>query len=221
MRILLIEDDPLIGDGIKEGLSEQDHSVDWITDGALANDALAPSSCYDAVILDLVLPNADGLDILRHWRRTDKNVPVLVLSARASTDERVEGLDLGADDYMGKPFALKELTARLQALVRRSRGEASPYLEHGKLRLDTASRTLYYKGEPIALSGRELRLLEIFFQHRRQTLSKSFLENKLYAWGEEVCSNTIEVHIHHLRRKLGKSVIRTIHGIGYTMGEAC
>lgn len=219
MRILLIEDDPLIGDGIKEGLSEQCISVDWITDGALAKDALASTSYYDAVVLDLVLPGTDGLDILRHWRRTGQKVPVLVLTARASLDERVEGLDLGADDYLGKPFSLKELTARLQALVRRSRGEASPYLEHGNLRLDTASRTLYYKGESISLSSRELRLLEILVQHRRQTLSKSFLENKLYAWGEEVCSNTIEVHIHHLRRKLGKDVIRTIHGIGYTLGE--
>lgn len=219
MRVLLIEDDPLTGDGIKAGLCEQDHSVDWITDGITASNALAAKSDYDAVILDLALPGKEGLEVLRLWRSEGEKVPVLVLSARKSIDDRVTGLNWGADDYMGKPFELRELTARLRAMVRRNNGKNESLLIHGNMRFDTISRMLFYRGKHVVLSGKELRLMEVLFKHRRQTLSRSFLESKLYPFGGTINSNSIEVHVHRIRQKINRNVIQTVHGIGYTLGD--
>jgi two-component system response regulator QseB len=218
MRILLIEDDRLIGDGIKAGLNRMGFTVDWFLDGKQGQQAI-DAARYDAVILDLSLPGKDGLDILKHWRACGLAEPVLVLTARDALEERVKGLNTGADDYLGKPFALEELVARLHALVRRSYREVSPILTHGLISYDPAARTVSLDGENIHLSPKELMLVELFLLNRKNVLSKNAIEEKLYAWGEEVSSNAVEVHIHHIRRKLGSGFVRTVHGIGYTLGD--
>lgn len=218
MRILLIEDDPLIGDGIATGLGRQGFTIDWFEDGLLGLEA-ARSADYDAVILDLTLPGEDGLNILRRWRTEGLAVPVLILTARGSLDDRVEGLDLGADDYLGKPFALSELAARLRALVRRSHGQNAPFLRHGQLELNPAARTVSLQGQNVALSPKEIALLELLLLNRGAVLSKDIIESKLYAWGEDVSSNAVEVHAHHIRRKLGAELIKTVHGLGYILGD--
>lgn len=218
MRILLIEDDRLIGDGIKAGLGRMGFTVDWFLDGKQGREAI-DAARYDAVILDLSLPGEDGLDILTHWRSRGHLEPVLILTARDALKERVKGLNTGADDYLGKPFALEELAARLHALVRRSYREVAPVLTHGPVSYDPAARAVSLNGENIRLSPKELMLVELFLLSKKNVLSKSAIEEKLYAWGEEVSSNAVEVHIHHIRRKLGSGFIRTIHGIGYTLGE--
>lgn len=219
MRILLVEDDSLIGDGIKAGLGKQGFSVDWLTDGAVARDVVTLAE-YEAVILDLTLPGVDGLDILRHWRAAGEAVPVLILTARGALDQKVEGLNLGADDYLAKPFALEELVARLRALVRRSHGQAKPELAHGFVTFDPESRRVCLDGTEVALSPKEVMLVELFLLNKGNVLSKSSIEEKIYPWGEEVSSNAVEVHVHHIRRKLGGSFVRTVHGVGYTLGEA-
>ncbi|SBV91294.1 DNA-binding response regulator in two-component regulatory system with QseC [uncultured delta proteobacterium] len=218
MRILLIEDDPIIGDGIRAGLIDLEYAVDWFTDG---NDGLAAGkgADYDAVVLDLSLPSLDGLDILREWRRAGNPVPVLVLTARSSLGNRVEGLNCGADDYLGKPFALEELNARLRALIRRSNGRAAPVLSHGDVAFDPEKRTVRRQGREISLSPKETMLLELFLLRKNSVLSKDQIEEKLYPWGEEVVSNAVGVHVHHIRKKLGEGFIKTVHGIGYTLGE--
>lgn len=219
MRILLIEDDRLIGDGIKTGLSKMGFSVDWFTGGREGKEALY-SAPYDAVILDLTLPGIDGRDILRGWRENGKREPVLILTARDALAERVEGLRLGADDYLCKPFALIEVAARLEALIRRASGQASNELHHGKVILDPGKRVATLAGEPLPLKPKEFALLELLMRNVGRVLPRKLIEEKLYTWDEEVTSNAVEVHIHHLRRKLGSGFIRTVHGIGYTLGEA-
>ena len=218
MRILLIEDDRIIGDGLKAGLTKQGFGVDWFTDGLEGRDELFAVD-YDAVVLDLSLPGADGLDILQYWREKGRNVPVLVLTARGTLDQRVEGLNLGADDYLGKPFALEELTARLRALIRRRHGQAAPLLVHGSVSYNLESRCALQNGEPVPLSPKATVLLELFLLNKKKIFSKNAIEGKLYPWDEEVSSNTVEVHIHTLRRKLGKSFIKTVHGLGYILGD--
>lgn len=218
MRILLIEDDPIIGDGIKAGLTDLDHAVDWFTDGQTGL-AAEQASNYDAVVLDLGLPSMDGMDILRVWREAGRTVPVLVLTARSSLENRVEGLNKGADDYLGKPFALEELNARLRALIRRSHGMATPVLTHGAVIFDQERRTVTRQGRDISLSPKELSLVELFLLRKNSVLSKEQIEEKLYPWGEEVVSNAVGVHVHHIRRKLGDGFVRTVHGIGYTLGD--
>lgn len=218
MRILLIEDDRLIGDGIKEGLRRQGFSVDWFEDGRLGREA-ASAADYDAVVLDLTLPGADGLDILRQWRASGQAVPVLVLTARGTLDQRVEGLNLGADDYMGKPFALEELAARLRALIRRSAGQPSAILSHGRVTLNQEMRSVAKDGRDVGLSAREVAMVELLMLNRAGVLSKDVIEEKMYPWGEEISSNAVEVHIHNIRRKLGSRFIRTVYGAGYTLGE--
>lgn len=218
MRILLVEDDKLIGDGIRAGLRRHGFSVDWLTDGAQAHHALAAAP-YDAVVLDLTLPGMDGLEILQHWRASGQKVPVLVLTARGSLDNRVEGLNLGADDYLSKPFALEELVARLRALMRRSHNQPSALLVHGPVIFNPQTRQAECHGEDVSLSPKGLALLEIFLLHKNTVLSKALLEEKLYPWGEEIASNAIEVHVHHLRAKLGSSFIKTVHGQGYMLRE--
>ncbi|MBQ4133125.1 MAG: response regulator [Desulfovibrionaceae bacterium] len=219
MRILLIEDDLMIGDGIEAGLQHLGFSTDWFTSGNSGFNAL-DSANYDAVVLDLTLPGMDGLDILKQWRKAGKMVPVLILTARGSLDERVQGLNLGADDYLPKPFALEELAARLRALIRRSHGEASPTLVHGNVEFNPGNRRLVLNGEPVQLSPREISLVELFLLHKNSVLTRAMIEEKLYAWDNEVSSNAVEVHIHHIRRKLGSGFIKTVHGLGYSLGGA-
>lgn len=218
MRILLIEDDRLIGDGIRAGLGKLGFSVDWLTDGRQGMQALSAAT-YDAVVLDLSLPQLDGLDILRAWRSRGEDIPMLILTARDAVAQRVDGLQQGADDYLCKPFALSEVAARLQALIRRRHGQLQPTLSHGSLMLDPAARAVTLNGAPVELKPRELALLELFMLNAGRVLTRAQLEEKLYSWEQDVSSNAVEVHIHHLRKKLGNAAIRTVHGVGYTLGE--
>ncbi|ARD40221.1 two-component system response regulator QseB [Edwardsiella ictaluri] len=219
MRVLLIEDDRLIGDGIKAGLSKMGFTVDWFTDGQQGMTAL-DSAPYDAVILDLSLPGIDGLEILRCWREAGHAEPVLILTARDALEQRVIGLQQGADDYLCKPFALIEVAARLQALIRRNHGQAQTLLSHGAVSLDPLSLTATLDGASLPLKPKEFALLELLLRNAGCVLPRSLIEEKLYSWDDEVSSNAVEVHIHHLRRKLGSHFIRTVHGVGYTLGDA-
>ncbi|MDU1058860.1 MAG: quorum sensing response regulator transcription factor QseB [Leclercia adecarboxylata] len=219
MRILLVEDDKLIGDGIKAGLTKLGFSVDWFTEGETGRAALY-SAPYDAVVLDLTLPGIDGLQILRDWRERGRSEPVLILTARDALNQRVEGLRLGADDYLCKPFALIEVAARLEALVRRSHGQARSELRHGGVTLDPSRLVASLNGETLVLKPKEFALLELLMRNAGRVLPRKLIEEKLYTWDDDVSSNAIEVHVHHLRRKLGSDFIRTVHGIGYTLGDA-
>lgn len=219
MRILLIEDDPLIGDGLKIGLEKLGFSVDWFTDGAEGEEALLQTP-YAAVILDLGLPKKDGLEILQDWRRQNKNEPVLILTARGDVDQRIAGLNSGADDYLGKPFALKEVQARLNALIRRSGGQAAAVIKYKDIEFNPQTRKVLQKGKEVVLAPKELALLELLLLNKNRVLSKEVIENKIYSWDEEVSSNAVEVHIHHLRKKLGKDVVKTVNKIGYILEDA-
>ncbi len=218
MRILLIEDDTIIGDGLVVALGKQGITVDWLTDGELARSA-PQKDIHDIIVLDLGLPKIDGLELLRLWRSMGHTMPIIILTARGTIDQRVEGLNLGADDYLAKPFALSELTARLRALQRRNAGQSSPLLEHGKVSLDPQKRVAYLSGKPINLTPKLLILLEVFLLNKNSVLSRSLLEEKLYGWNDDLSSNAVDVHIHKLRAKLGASFIKTVHGIGYTLGK--
>ncbi|ATG02438.1 DNA-binding transcriptional regulator QseB [Lelliottia amnigena] len=218
MRILLVEDDKLIGDGLKAGLTKMGFSVDWFTDGGTGKTALY-SAPYDAVVLDLTLPGMDGLDILREWREKGRSEPILILTARDALYQRVEGLRLGADDYLCKPFALVEVAARLEALVRRSHGQTRSELRHGNVTLDPVSLVARLDGETLPLKPKEFALLELLMRNVGRVLPRKNIEEKLYTWDDDVSSNAVEVHVHHLRRKLGSHFIRTVHGIGYTLGD--
>lgn len=216
MRILLVEDDKLIGDGIKAGLGKMGFTVDWFTTGSVGREALYRAP-YDAVILDLTLPEIDGLAILRDWRQAGRSEPVLILTARDALNQRIEGLRLGADDYLCKPFALIEVAARLEALIRRSHGQTHSELRHGKVTLDPTRLVVLVNGETLILKPKEFALLELLMRNAGRVLPRKAIEEKLYSWDDEVSSNAVEVHIHHLRRKLGAEFIRTVHGIGYTL----
>ena len=218
MRVLVVEDDVLIGNGLRMGLPAMGFAVDWFREGRLGLQALS-SAEYDAVILDLGLPGMDGLDILRAWRAAGSDVPVLILTARDAISQRVEGLNLGADDYLGKPFDLDEVAARLRALVRRRHGVSSHVLSHGAVSFDPLSRTVSLNGQPVALGQKEVMLVELLLLNRQSVLSRSAIEEKLYPWGEEVSSNSVEVLVHRIRRKLGTGFIKTVHSVGYTLGE--
>ena len=216
MRVLLVEDDRLLGDGIHAGLSQDGYAVDWVQDGRSAEHALRAEN-YQLAVLDLGLPDIDGLELLKGQRARGMSVPVLILTARDTVQDRVAGLDSGADDYRVKPFDLDELLARLRALQRRSGGNALPLLLHGDLRLDPASHEVYKDGVRVDLSSREFALLHQLLSQRGRVQSRRHIEETLYSWDNEIESNTVEVHIHHLRRKLGKSLIRTIRGVGYVI----
>lgn len=218
MRILLIEDDNLIGEGLKIGLTKSNFSVDWFTDGKTGLQALNTAP-YDAVVLDLTLPKMDGLEVLQQWRRENQDVPVLILTARDTLDERIAGLQRGADDYLCKPFALAEVVARLQALIRRRYGQTNPIIEHSLVRFDPNQRKVFLKDEEISLTTREFNLLSLFMHNKERVLTRATIEEKLYTWDDEVSSNALEVHIYNLRQKLGKQFIRTVHGVGYTLGK--
>ena len=216
MRILVVEDDPLLGDALAAGLRQRQFDVDWVRDGIAAEHALRGES-FAAVVLDLGLPRLDGLDLLRKERARGIRIPVLVLTARDAIEDRERGFDTGADDYVLKPVDLDELAARLRALVRRSRGEPAPVLEIAGIRLDPAERTVAFRGRTVELQAREFNLLQEFMLNAGRVLSRRQLEERLYAWGEEVESNAVEVHVHHLRRKLAPTLIRTVRGVGYVM----
>lgn len=216
MRILVVEDDQLLGDALQTGLRQRGFDIDWVRDGVAADLALS-THAFAAVVLDLGLPRLDGLKVLTKERARGSKVPVLVLTARDSVEDRVTGLDTGADDYVVKPVDLDELAARLRALVRRSGGEPAPVIEIGRLRVDPAARTVVYRGKAIELQAREFNLLLEFMLNAGRVLSREQLEERLYAWGEEVESNVLEVHIHHLRRKLAPELIRTVRGVGYVL----
>ncbi len=218
MRILLIEDDPQIGDGLHHGLSKHGFTVDWFQNGKHGKDALSLAP-YDAVILDLGLPQIDGMSILADWRQHQLDTPVLILTARDALPDRLAGLNSGADDYLCKPFALDEVVARLLALVRRSKGRAIAHLNYGNLSLDTTAKTVTLHGNPLTLTQREYLLLELMLSQPKHILSRAQMEDKLYGWDQEVESNAIEVHIHNLRKKIGKNFIITKRGLGYQIGE--
>ncbi len=218
MRILLVEDDPLIGDGLNIGLGKLGFTVDWFKNGLDGREALFQAP-YEAVILDLGLPGIDGLTILKEWRSLGRKEPVLILTAQGNVDQRVIGLDSGADDYLAKPFALAEVAARIKALIRRRNDNLHPLLTHGNITFSPHTRIVTQNNLTINLAPKELLLLELLLNNKNKVLSKETIENKLYSWDEDVSSNAIEVHIHHLRRKLGKSFIKTINKIGYILGE--
>ncbi len=218
MRILLVEDDQLIGDGLNVGLGKLGFVVDWFCDGEEGYEAVFQAP-YDAVILDLGLPGRDGLSILKDWRAGGRHEPVLILTAQGDVDQRVAGLDSGADDYLPKPFALAEVAARLKALGRRRNNHLEPVVNLGRISYNPASKVVTKDGEPVSLSPKELLLLELLIANRNKVLSKESIENKLYSWGDEVQSNAVEVHVHHLRKKFGRGIVKTINKIGYTLGE--
>jgi DNA-binding response OmpR family regulator len=216
MRILLAEDDALLGDGLRAGLRQLGFQVDWVRDGQAAERELRAQP-YAAAVLDLGLPLVDGLDVLAAVRAAGVNVPVLVLTARDAVSDRIRGLDLGADDYVVKPVDLHELAARLRALVRRAHGQPQECLSAQDVVLDPAAHTVRKAGEPVALSSREFDLLHALMLNPGRVLSREQLEQRVYGWGQEVESNAIEVHVHHLRRKLGASIVQTVRGIGYML----
>jgi DNA-binding response OmpR family regulator len=216
MRVLLAEDDPLLGDGLRAGLRQLGFQVDWVRDGVAAERELRAQP-YAAAVLDLGLPLKDGLDVLAAVRRAGVLLPVLVLTARDAVPDRVRGLDLGADDYVVKPVDLNELAARLRALVRRAHGQPLEQLVMQDLVLDPAARSVTNAGEPVPLSMREFDLLHALMLNGDRVLSREQLEQHLYSWGQEVESNAIEVHIHHLRRKIGAARIQTVRGVGYML----
>ena len=218
MRILLIEDDNLIGDGLNLGLTKMGFNVDWFQNGADGKEALYQAP-YDAVVLDLGLPEIDGLSILKEWRSQGKKEPVLILTAQGDVDHRIIGLDSGADDYLAKPFALAEVVARLKALIRRRTDTLTPIVQYLNLCFYPATKKVELDGKEVILSPRELNLLELFLNNKNKVLSKELIENKLYSWNDDVSSNAVEVHIHHLRKKLGKNIIKTINKIGYMLGD--
>lgn len=220
MRLLLVEDDSALGEGIRVALKPEGYTVDWVQDGRSALHALTHER-FDLAILDLGLPDMDGLDVLRRLRERQQAVPVLVLTARDATSDRIQGLDAGADDYLIKPFEVGELTARLRALLRRSFGRPQPVLEHGGVRLDPVSQDVSCRGEVVTLQRKEFLLLHQLMSQPGRVLTRDRLEEVLYGWSESAAeSNALEVHIHHLRRKLYPELIRTVRGVGYRIDPA-
>ena len=216
MRILVVEDDPLLGRGVQAGLEQAGFAADWVRDGVAADASLA-ATCYGAIVLDLGLPRLAGLELLSRLRTKGNRTPVLILTARDALEDRVKGLDAGADDYMVKPFQLEELAARLRALVRRAHGEAAPVLTASGVTLDPSARSVAWQGRPVELPAREFDVLRELMLNAGRVLSREHLQERVYRWGEEVGSNALDVHIHHLRRKLAPELIRTIRGVGYLM----
>lgn len=217
MRILLAEDDASLGEGIRTALRRAAYAVDWVQDGASALTAIGDGD-IDLVVLDLGLPRMDGLDVIRKVRASGQDVPILILSARERASDRTLGLDVGADDYLGKPFDTPELLARVRALLRRSAGRASPTLEAGALSLDPARLTAIWRGHTLDLTRREFALLRLLMEQRGRPLGRETIQQHLYGWDEDVASNAVDVHVHQLRRKLDPGIIRTVRGIGYALG---
>ncbi len=214
MRLLLVEDDTMIGEAVLDLLRAEHYAVDWVKDGEMADTALRTES-YDLVLLDLGLPRRDGLDVLRTLRARKDRVPVLIATARDSLEQRVAGLDAGADDYVLKPYDLPELLARIRALLRRAAGRAEPVYEHKGVSINPATREVMVGDEPVVLSAREWAVLEPLLARPGMVLSRTQLEDKLYGWKDEINSNAVEVYIHGLRKKLGAALIQNVRGVGY------
>ena len=220
MRILLIEDDTVLGAAVRDQIAADGHSVDWMTRLDQAGDAMA-GAAYDLVLLDLMLPDGRGLPFLKALRGRGDVTPVIILTALDQVSDRIDGLNAGADDYLVKPFDLAELSARIGSVARRYTGNPNPIITHGTLEIDRAAKSVHRAGKPIALTAREWALFDAFLARPGQLLSKSQLEEKLYAFDSEVESNTIEVHVSRLRKKLGNDVIDTERGLGYRLGVQC
>lgn len=219
MRLLIAEDDPQLGDGLTVGLRQDGYAVDWVKDGVAADLALKSES-YDLLVLDLGLPRLAGMEVLTRLRERGQALPVLILTAHDATGDKIAGLDGGADDYLVKPIGLAELAARVRALARRAAGRAAPLLRHGELVLDPAGRQVTLAGMPVELSARELSLLQLLLENVGRVMTRAQLEASVYGWRDEPDSNALEVHIHHLRKKLGADLIKTLRGIGYTVPKA-
>ncbi|HEX8962272.1 MAG TPA: response regulator transcription factor [Rhodocyclaceae bacterium] len=219
MRILLIEDDPVLGDGLAAGLRQSGFAVDWLKDGESALAALQ-SERFDLAVLDLGLPRLSGMEVLKRLRARGDATPVLILTARDATNDKIAGLDGGADDYLVKPVDLDELAARIRALLRRSSGRAEPVLRHGAVTLDPAGHWVELDGARIELSAREFAVLHALLANAGRVMTRAQLEQSIYGWSEEPDSNALEVHIHHLRRKFGADFIKTLRGVGYTIPKA-
>ena len=219
MRILLVEDDEALGEGIRVALKPEGYTVDWARDGASALHALTHED-FGLAVLDLGLPRMDGLEVLQRLRAAANAVPVLVLTARDSTADRIAGLDAGADDYLVKPFDVDELKARIRALLRRSFSRAQPVLEYREVSLDPVAQQVSYRGQPVALQRKEFLLLHELLAQPGRVLTRDRLQQVLYGWDEEAESNALEVHIHHLRKKLFPELIRTVRGVGYLVDKA-
>ncbi|WP_338616032.1 response regulator [Pigmentiphaga sp. CHJ604] len=217
MRILIVEDDPPLGDGLARGLKALGIAADWFTNGKDADQAMGMVR-YDAVVLDLGLPGEDGMRLLRRWRGQGNAIPIVILTARDAVESRVAGLNDGADDYLIKPITLDELVARLRAVTRRQIGLPEPVWRHGSLAFEPATRQAAWKGEPVELTGRESSLLELFLMNPNRVLTREFIREKLYDWSEDLESNALEVHVHHLRRKIHPGIVRTLRGAGYALG---
>ena len=214
MRVLLVEDDGMIAQGLQTALRQGGFAVDWMDDGARASAALK-TSAFDVVLLDLGLPRRDGIEVLRELRRRGDATPVIILTARDEIQHRIAGLDAGADDYVVKPFDLDEVMARMRSVLRRAAGRGDSIIQHGDLRIDPAARTIERSASPVSLSAHEYAVLEALLQRPGAVLSRTQLEDRLYGWDEQIGSNAIEVYVHGLRRKLGGDVIRTLRGVGY------
>ncbi len=218
MKVLIVEDDPLLSSGLLVALRRASYTVEHVDDGPAAIEALAHTQ-FDVVVLDLGLPTLDGTEVLKALRNSENPIPVLVLSARDSTRDRVQGLDLGADDYLVKPFELDELLARLRVLLRRRSGRQVNQLTLGELSLNPESLSATWQGRPVELQRLEFMLLLQLAENPQRVFNRAQLEESLYGWGEGAESNTIDVHVHHLRRKIAPSVVKTIRGVGYRMGD--
>jgi two-component system OmpR family response regulator len=216
MRLLLVEDDPMIGDAVLRVLRAGHYAADWVRDGEMADTALRADN-YDLVLLDLGLPRQSGLDVLRRLRARKSKIPVLVATARDSVQDRIAGLDAGADDYVVKPYDTDELLARIRALLRRSAGRAEPAFEHQGVSLNPATREASLNGQAVSLSAREWAVLEALLARPGVLLSRSQLEEKMFSWKDEISSNAVEVYIHGVRKKLGTSLIQTVRGLGYVI----
>ena len=219
MRILVVEDDTVLAAALTRALSQAAYAVDLVEDGEEANQALSGNGDYDLVVLDIALPKVDGLAVLRRLRDRKSHVPVLILTARDTLEDRVAGLDLGADDYMTKPFDLREFEARVRALIRRGHSLSSNTLSHGRLRFDTAARRLFYDDKPIELPLRELGMIELLMLRQGRVVSKEHMVDHLFGWDDDVSSNAIEVYVHRVRKKLEPLGIdiRTVRGMGYLL----
>jgi two-component system response regulator QseB len=219
MRVLLVEDDAMIAQGLQAALRQAGYAVDWMRDGKSATLALQPA-VFDLILLDLGLPDRDGLEVLRELRRRGDATPVIILTARDEIQDRVNGLNAGADDYIVKPFDLDEVTARMRSVLRRVAGRGDSSIQHGDLRLDPLTRTVQRGGVPVSVSAHEFAVLEALLQRPGAVLSRTQLEDRLYGWDEPIGSNAVEVYIHGLRRKLGNDAIRTLRGVGYFIPKA-
>lgn len=218
MRVLLVEDDAQLGKAVQTGLQQQGHAVDWVRDG-VAGESAALTDEYAAVLLDLGLPRQGGMPMLQKLRTAGCMTPVLIITSRDEVPMRILGLDAGADDFLIKPFDLQELGARLRAAVRRSVGRARTLLEHGTLQVNPAARSVALAGADVPLTTREFSLLMQLLENRGKVQSRTQLQDAIYSWSNDIESNAVEVHVHHLRRKLGRDLIRTVHGHGYMIDE--